>query len=38
MTVDWDFNELLIPQILRGVSLMLIMIPVTNTALGTTPP
>ncbi len=38
LTTDWDFNELLIPQILRGVSLMLIMIPVTNTALGTTPP
>ena len=38
MTKDWDFNELLIPQILRGLSLMLIMIPVTNTALGTTAP
>ena len=38
MTTDWDFNELLIPQILRGLSLMLIMIPVTNTALGTTAP
>ena len=38
MTKDWDFDELLIPQILRGVSLMLIMIPVTNTALGTTAP
>jgi DHA2 family multidrug resistance protein len=38
MTKEWDFNELLIPQILRGISLMLIMIPVTNTALGTTPP
>jgi MFS transporter, DHA2 family, multidrug resistance protein len=38
MTKDWDFNELLIPQILRGISLMLIMIPVTNTALGTTAP
>ena len=38
MTKDWDFNELLIPQILRGVSLMLIMIPVTNVALGTIAP
>ena len=38
ITTDWDFNELLIPQILRGISLMLIMIPVTTTALGTTPP
>ncbi len=38
MTVEWDFYELLVPQVLRGVSLMLIMIPVTTTALGTTPP
>jgi MFS transporter, DHA2 family, multidrug resistance protein len=38
ITTDWDVNELLIPQILRGISLMLIMIPVTTTALGTTPP
>ncbi len=38
ITKDWDFNELLIPQILRGVCLMLIMIPITNTALGTLPP
>jgi DHA2 family multidrug resistance protein len=38
ITKDWDFNELLIPQILRGVCLMLIMIPITNTALGTMPP
>jgi MFS transporter, DHA2 family, multidrug resistance protein len=38
ITKDWDFNELLIPQILRGVSLMLVMIPITNTALGTMSP
>jgi MFS transporter, DHA2 family, multidrug resistance protein len=38
LTKDWAFNELLIPQILRGVSLMLIMIPVTTSALGTTAP
>ena len=38
ITKDWDFNELLIPQILRGVSLMLVMIPITNTALGTMAP
>jgi DHA2 family multidrug resistance protein len=37
ITKDWDFDELLVPQILRGMSLMLIMIPVTTTALGTTP-
>jgi DHA2 family multidrug resistance protein len=38
LTKDWAFNELLIPQILRGVSLMLVMIPVTTSALGTTAP
>jgi DHA2 family multidrug resistance protein len=38
ITKDWDFNELLIPQILRGVCLMLIMIPITTAALGTLPP
>ena len=35
---DWDFWELLAPQILRGVSLMLCMIPINNLALGTLPP
>ena len=38
MTVEWDFWELLVPQILRGFSLMLIMVPVTTVALGTMPP
>lgn len=38
ITKDWDFYELLVPQILRGVSLMFCMIPITNTALGTMPP
>jgi DHA2 family multidrug resistance protein len=38
LTADWDFNELLIPQILRGVSLMLCMVPINNVALGTLPP
>jgi DHA2 family multidrug resistance protein len=38
VTSQWDFNELLVPQILRGISLMLVIIPITNTALGTTPP
>jgi DHA2 family multidrug resistance protein len=38
ITRDWDFYELLLPQILRGVSLMLVMIPITSTALGTMPP
>jgi DHA2 family multidrug resistance protein len=38
ITKDWDFNELLIPQMLRGICLMLIMIPVTTAALGTLAP
>ena len=37
LTSEWNFNELLVPQMLRGISLMLIMIPVTTTALETTP-
>ncbi len=38
LTADWDFNELLIPQILRGCGLMLCMVPINNLALGTLPP
>jgi DHA2 family multidrug resistance protein len=38
ITTDWDFNELLWPQIARGVGLMLAMIPINNMALGTLPP
>jgi DHA2 family multidrug resistance protein len=38
VTADWDFHELLIPQILRGCSLMLCMVPINNLALGTLPP
>ena len=38
MTADWDFYELLLPQILRGCSLMLCMVPINNIALGTLPP
>ena len=38
LTADWDFHELLIPQIFRGVSLMLCMVPINNLALGTLPP
>ncbi len=37
MTAEWDFNELLVPQILRGMSLMLCMVPINNLALGTLP-
>jgi len=38
LTVDWDFYELLIPQILRGIGLMLCMVPINNVALGTLTP
>jgi len=38
LTHDWDFWELLLPQILRGVSLMTCMVPISNIALGTLPP
>lgn len=38
VTQDWDFQELLWPQIFRGVGLMLSIVPVTNTALGTLAP
>ena len=38
ITTDWDFWELFWPQILRGVSLMLCMVPITNLSLGTMPP
>ena len=38
VTVDWDFWELFWPQIFRGVSLMLCMVPINNLALGTMPP
>ena len=38
ITSDWDFWELFIPQILRGCSLMLCMVPINNLSLGTLPP
>ena len=38
LTKDWDFDELLWPQVLRGVSLMLCMVTINNIALGTLPP
>ncbi len=37
MTADWDFNELFWPQVLRGMSLMICMVPINNLALGTLP-
>jgi DHA2 family multidrug resistance protein len=38
LTADWDFWELFVPQILRGASMMLCMVPINNIALGTLPP
>jgi DHA2 family multidrug resistance protein len=38
LTKDWDFGELLWPQALRGVSLMLCMVTINNIALGTLAP
>jgi DHA2 family multidrug resistance protein len=38
VTVDWSYSELFIPQVLRGVSLMLCMVTVTNVSLGTLSP
>ncbi len=38
ITKDYDFYELLWPQIFRGVGIMMAMIPVNNIALGTLPP
>jgi DHA2 family multidrug resistance protein len=37
LTRDWGFDELLLPQICRGCSLMFCMIPINNLALGTLP-
>lgn len=38
LTEDWDYWEIFVPQVLRGVSLMLCMVPVSNIALGMLPP
>jgi MFS transporter, DHA2 family, multidrug resistance protein len=38
LTTEWGFYELLWPQILRGVLLMMCMVTVTNIALGTLTP
>ena len=38
VTKDWDFWELFLPQIFRGVGLMFAIVPVTNVALGTLAP
>lgn len=38
ITDNWDFWELFWPQVFRGASIMLCMVPVNNIALGTLPP
>jgi DHA2 family multidrug resistance protein len=38
VTRDWDFAQLLWPQIFRGVGLMMAIVPITNLALGTLAP
>src|ERR1700694_4314061 len=38
ITRDYDFYELLLPQILRGIGMMLAMVPTNNIALGTLSP
>src|ERR1700758_205086 len=38
ITREYDFYELLLPQILRGIGMMCAMVPTNNIALGTLPP
>src|SRR6202007_3086162 len=38
ITRDYDFYELLLPQILRGIGMMCAMVPTNNIALGTLSP
>ena len=38
LTKDWDFGELLVPQILRGFGMMFAIVPITNISLGTLAP
>ena len=38
ITAEWDFDELFWPQVIRGMSLMLCMVPINNLALGTMAP
>jgi DHA2 family multidrug resistance protein len=38
LTKDWDFWELFWPQVLRGVGLMMAIIPINNISLGTLAP
>jgi len=38
ITRDYDFYELLVPQVLRGIGMMFAMVPTNNVALGTLRP
>ena len=38
LTKDFDFWQIFVPQVLRGVGLMFAMVPITNLALGTLAP
>ncbi len=38
VTKDWDFWELMLPQLLRGLGMMLAIVPITNLALSTLSP
>jgi MFS transporter, DHA2 family, multidrug resistance protein len=38
ITTDWDFAQVFVPQVLRGIGLMFAIVPITNLALGTLPP
>jgi MFS transporter, DHA2 family, multidrug resistance protein len=38
ITRDYDFDELLLPQVLRGIGMMMAMVPTNNIALGTLAP
>jgi DHA2 family multidrug resistance protein len=38
ITKEYDFYELLVPQILRGIGMMLAIVPTNTIALGTLPP
>ena len=38
ITRDYDFYELVLPQVLRGAGMMLAMVPTNTIALGTLPP
>jgi MFS transporter, DHA2 family, multidrug resistance protein len=37
ITTDWDFTQVFLPQVLRGIGLMFAIVPITNLALGTLP-